>query len=322
MELKSLTLPMGINFCARKEPPTNEPVKVPVDQFDGAISEIARYEQSIRDADKEYTDLVNFLAKPVPVSSWDGILAQLNKIDDKTKDANDSTKKYIGTLEGLPELKLPDNVKVEQYRTNIEGVVAANGALVTSYSSIDGKTVKATGAFAAVSTAAEDNAKKVEKATKEADSFRIKMEEIASNERIKNIEAFVTLNVANLEAQTKQVEAAFSSINETISGTGDLLGSLFGSLGSADTYTKLQITEQIDLENKRREAALELQKQLTKATIEKIQAETRRIERGDALITVEAAGLEPHLEAIWFQIMKYIRVRVNSDAEQFLLGSV
>ncbi|MBK8191478.1 MAG: phage tail tape measure protein [Vampirovibrionales bacterium] len=322
-QISDLTDAIGNYFSTlEKKPPTIEPVKVPVDQFDGAISEIARYEQSIRDADKEYTDLVNFLAKPVPVSSWDGILAQLNKIDDKTKDANDSTKKYIGTLEGLPELKLPDNVKVEQYRTSVEGVVAVNGALVTSYSSLDGKTVKATGAFAAVSTSAEDNAKKVEKATKEADSFRIKMEEIASNERIKNIEAFVTLNVANLEAQTKQVEAAFSSINETISGTGDLLGSLFGSLGSADTYTKLQITEQIDLENKRREAALELQKQLTKATIEKIQAETRRIERGDALITVEAAGLEPHLEAIWFQIMKYIRVRVNSDAEQFLLGSV
>ena len=100
-----------------------------------------------------------------------------------------------------------------------------------------------------------------------------------------------------------------------------MLGSLFGSLSSADTYTKLQINEQIDLENKRREAALELQRQLTQATIEKIQAETRRIERGDALITVEAAGLEPHLEAIWFQIMKYIRVRVNADAEQFLLGS-
>ena len=312
-----------INYFAalKTKPPAIEPVKIPVDQFDGAISEIARYEQSIIDADKAYNDLVNFLAKPVPVSSWDGILAQLSKIDDKTKDTNDSTKKYIGTLEGLPELKLPDNVKVEQYRTNIEGVVAANGALVTSYSSLDGKTVKATGAFAAVSTAAEDNAKKVEKATKEADSFRIKMEEIASNERIKNIEAIVSINVAELEAQTRQVESAFDSINTTISSTGDLLGSLFGSLNNADAYTKLQITEQIDLENKRREAALELQKKLTQATIEKIQAETRRIERGDALITVEAAGLEPHLEAIWFQIMKYIRVRVNSDAEQFLLGS-
>lgn len=304
-----------------KELENNSPSTIKVTSFDGAISEIARYEQNIIDADKAYNDLVNFLAKPVPVSSWDGILAQLSKIDDKTKDTNDSTKKYIGTLEGLPELKLPDNVKVEQYRTNIEGVVAANGALVTSYSSLDGKTVKATGAFAAVSTAAEDNAKKVEKATKEADSFRIKMEEIASNERIKNIEAIVSINVAELEAQTRQVESAFDSINTTISSTGDLLGSLFGSLNNADAYTKLQITEQIDLENKRREAALELQKKLTQATIEKIQAETRRIERGDALITVEAAGLEPHLEAIWFQIMKYIRVRVNSDAEQFLLGS-
>jgi TP901 family phage tail tape measure protein len=308
-----------------KELENNAPSTIKVTSFDGAISEIARYEQSIRDADKEYTDLVNFLAKPVPVSSWDGILAQLNKIDEKTKDANDSTKKYIGTLEGLPELKLPDNVNVS-LAFQEAGKAAGNystalAGISTKYEQVGSGTVKATGAFAAVSTSAEDNAKKVEKATKEADSFRIKMEEIASNERIKNIEAFVSLNVADLEAQTKQVEAAFSSINETISGTGDLLGSLFGSLSSADTYTKLQITEQIDLENKRREAALELQRQLTQATIEKIQAETRRIERGDALITVEAAGLEPHLEAIWFQIMKYIRVRVNSDAEQFLLGS-
>lgn len=308
-----------------KELENNAPSTIKVTSFDGAISEIARYEQSIRDADKEYTDLVNFLAKPVPVSSWDGILAQLNKIDEKTKDANDSTKKYIGTLEGLPELKLPDNVNVS-LAFQEAGKAAGNystalAGISTKYEQVGSGTVKATGAFAAVSTSAEDNAKKVEKATKEADSFRIKMEEIASNERIKNIDAIVSINVAELEAQTKQVEAAFDSINTAINSTGDLIGSLFGNLNNADTYTKLQITEQIDLENKRREAVFQLQKQLTQATIEKIQAETRRIERGDALITVEAAGLEPHLEAIWFQIMKYIRVRVNSDAEQFLLGS-
>lgn len=196
-----------------------------------------------------------------------------------------------------------------------------NGKVIKSYTEMTNVIPGVTGGLSILGSGIDKAKDKTKDAAKESDNFRIKMEEIASNERIKNIEAFVSLNVADLEAQTKQVEAAFSSINETISGTGDLLGSLFGSLSSADTYTKLQITEQIDLENKRREAALELQKQLTQATIEKIQAETRRIERGDALITVEAAGLEPHLEAIWFQIMKYIRARVNSDAEQFLLGS-
>ncbi|MBK8191415.1 MAG: hypothetical protein IPK79_13330 [Vampirovibrionales bacterium] len=320
-QISDLTDAIGNYFSTlEKKPPTIEPVKVPVDQFDGAISEIARYEQSIRDADKEYTDLVNFLAKPVPVSSWDGILAQLNKIDDKTKEANDSTKKYIGTLEGLPELKLPDNVKVEQYRTSVEGVVAVNGALVTSYSSLDGKTVKATGAFAAVSTAAEDNAKKVEKATKEADSFRIKMEEIASNERIKNIEAYVTLNVADIEGQTKRVEAAFESINTTINSTGDLLGSLFGALSNADSFTKLEIIEQIDAENKRRDAALQLQKELTQAEIENIRAKTRALDRGDSILKIDGTGLAPQLEAFMWEILKAIRVRANADFADYLLG--
>lgn len=295
-------------------------IKSPVTSFDGAISEIARYERAINDSEKEYTDLINFLAKPVPVNSWDGILAQLSRIDKQTNDTNDSTKKYIGTLEGLPELKLPDNVKVEQYRTSITGVVAANGALVTSYSSIGDKTVKATGAFAAVSTAAEDNAKKVDEATKKAESFLIKMEEIASNERIKTIEAYVSLNVADLEAQTKQVEAAFESINTTINSTGDLLGSLFGALGNADAFTRLEIIEQIEAENRRRDAALELQKELTQAEIESIRAKTRALDRGDSILKIDGTGLAPQLEAFMWEILKAIRIRANADFADYLLG--
>lgn len=146
------------------------------------------------------------------------------------------------------------------------------------------------------------------------------MEEIASNERIKTIDAYVKLNVADLEAQAKQVQAAFSSIDTTIKSTGDLLGGLFGNLSSADTYTKLRIVEQIEAENKRRDAALEIQKQLTQAEIENIQAKSRALERGDSVIKIDGTGLEPHLNAFMFEVLKAIRVSVNPEFQQYLLG--
>ncbi len=302
----------------------NTPIRIPVTDFDNSISELARYDETVKQAYADQNELINFLAKPVPVNSWDGILAQLSKIDEKTKDANESTNKYIGTLEGLPELKLPDNVNVslafQEAGTAAGNYSTALAGISTKYEQVGSGTVKATGAFAAVSTSAEDNAKKVEKATKEADSFRIKMEEIASNERIKNIEAYVSINVADIEGQTKRVEAAFESINTTVNSTGDLLGSLFGDLGKADTFTKLQIIEQIEAENKRRDAALQLQKELTQAEIENIRAKTRALDRGDTLIKIDGTGLAPQLEAFMWEILKAIRVRANADFADYLLG--
>ena len=87
-----------------------------------------------------------------------------------------------------------------------------------------------TGGLSILGSSMDKTKDKAKDAAKESDNFRIKMEEIASNERIKNIEAYVSLNVADLEAQTKRVEAAFDSINTTINSTGDLLGLFSGVL--------------------------------------------------------------------------------------------
>lgn len=219
---------------------------------------------------------------------------------------------------------LPDGVKVSLayqsagaqagiYATAVEGIA-------TQYEQVGVKTVKATGAFKAVGDSASDQAKKVDEATKKSQEYQLKMEEIASNERIKIIEAKVTLNVAELEAQTKQVEAAFDSISTTINSTGDLLGSLFGNLAGADTFTKLEIIEQIEAENKRRDAALELQRKLTEAEIENVQAKTRALDRGDSLLKIDGTGLAPELEAFMWAVIKAIEVRANASFAEYLLG--
>ncbi|MBE0598306.1 MAG: phage tail tape measure protein [Desulfuromonadales bacterium] len=158
-------------------------------------------------------------------------------------------------------------------------------------------------------------------AEKQTETFQTKMAELASNEKIKTMEFAVSLKIANLEADTKRIEAMFKSIDTTITSTGDLLGSLFDNLSGATNFQdKWAIKDQIEAENKRREEALELQKELTKAQIEMMDAKTRRLRDGDALIKITGDGLEPELEAFMWRILERIRVRANEEASEFLLG--
>ena len=147
------------------------------------------------------------------------------------------------------------------------------------------------------------------------------LEKIASNERIKNMEFKVALDIAEVEANAKKVESAFESINVGIESTGDLLKGLFDNLGEADSFREMfQIEDQIKLENERRTKELELQEKLTKATIAELKARQQMMKSGGALITVNGDGLQPHLEAFMWEILEAIQVRVNADGYEMLLG--
>jgi len=150
-----------------------------------------------------------------------------------------------------------------------------------------------------------------------------KLESLASNERIKNTEAVVRLDIANVEANAKIAVAAFESIGETVNSTGALLGDLFGlfkDFDDMDWSTQNIIEKQIDLENKRRDDALKLQKELTEAQIRQIDAQVEAMNNGDGLIKITGDGLQPHLEAFMWEILKTIQVRVSSDGLKLLLG--
>ncbi len=171
--------------------------------------------------------------------------------------------------------------------------------------------------------ATKDTAAETRKAEEAAKAYALELEKLASNERIKNIEAKVSLNIAQLEADTERAKAAFASIDNTVNSTGDLLGdlfSLFKDFDSLNFNAIRQIEKQIESENKRRQEALDLQKKLTEAQIAEIRARTRAVERGDSIIKVDGAGLQPHLEAFMWEILRAIQVRVNADGLKLLLG--
>lgn len=172
------------------------------------------------------------------------------------------------------------------------------------------------------SAAMERQARETAKAEEAAQKYALELEKLASNERIKNIEARVTINVAQIEADTQRIEAAFESLNVSIQSTGDVIDAALGALKDITPNTAAfdLIERQLDVENQRRKEAFDLQKKLTEAQIEEIRARTQAMQQGDGIIKIDGAGLQPHLEAFMWEILRTIQVRVNADGLAMLLG--
>jgi tape measure domain-containing protein len=161
-------------------------------------------------------------------------------------------------------------------------------------------------------------------AKKAADDFLIKMESIASNERIKNIDARVALDIAQAQAAAQVITATFQSLGTTVTSTGNVISSALGALPNISGFYGLEqlkeIAKQLEKENTYRQNALALQKALTAATIANLNAKTQAMQSGNALIKIDGAGLQPHLEAFMWEILKTIQVRVNADGLDMLVG--
>tara|TARA_R110002096_G_scaffold5948_2_gene27314 strand:+ start:6264 stop:9029 length:2766 start_codon:yes stop_codon:yes gene_type:complete len=195
-----------------------------------------------------------------------------------------------------------------------------NKTLALGYDEATGKVNSWTGGIVRSNSSLDTAADKTQRVLKETENFRIEMEKLSSNERIKKIEAVVSLDIAEVEANAKKVEALAASLSKTFGDSTGLVESLFGGYDDAGRSTQIELNKQIRNENKLRQEAFEMQKKLTQAEVDYIKEKTRKLSKGDALLKVDGAGLQPHLEAFMFEILNAIQVRVNADGEEMLLG--
>jgi TP901 family phage tail tape measure protein len=146
--------------------------------------------------------------------------------------------------------------------------------------------------------------------------------EFSDDVAIAFIEAGSEQRIAQIEATTERIRSAYESVNVTIESTGDLIGQALGLLADSDTNLRgrFDIERQLGIENDRRAEALELQTRLTEAQIRQYEAQTLALQRGDGIITIDGAGLEPELEAFMWRILQNIQVRANEDGLALLLG--
>ena len=244
--------------------------------------------------------------------------------------AQDAERRFLGLRDSVQGAVTDDDVRVigdlESQLHDTGGAADDAAANATKLKSAQDDASKAALALAEAekdqAKAAAQQVKVLADAEKAARDFQIKMEEIASNERIKFMEFKVELDIAQLEANAKIVEATFESLNTIITSTGDVISDALGALAGLDPQTDNfdAIIRQLELENEYRQEALELQKDFTQAQIDYMHAQIDAMNRGEALITVDGAGLQPHLEAFMWEILKAIQVRVNQDGLAMLMG--
>lgn len=184
--------------------------------------------------------------------------------------------------------------------TAVEGMASKSGKATDSLSKISGAT---------------------DKATESQRKWNEELAKMGHAETLKRIEQQTAVMVANIQADAQRIQAAYESLNTTIQSTGDLLGSLYGQLGDMSGADYMLVKDQIELENERRQEALDLQKELTRAQIDEMRARTQAMVNGDALIKIDGAGLQPHLEAFMWEILRTIQTRVNQDGMQLLVGA-
>lgn len=152
--------------------------------------------------------------------------------------------------------------------------------------------------------------------------YETKMEEIASNERIKTLELAVDFNIAQIEADAKTVVAAFEAIGSTYEATTDLIGKLSSVFAGLDSHThNANVIEQIINDQlKLQKEQWEKESELLDAQIENIKAKTERLSSEDPLITINTDGLEPILDELLYTVLEKIQVRANEEGQQWLLG--
>lgn len=246
----------------------------------------------------------------------------LGRLDMNLANVSLSTGLVVDSMDEFNRL-VADGVIVYDQAT--QSWVQAGDAVSTLGDSVDGTNKGLDGTEAAAKSAGrglDDLGGAASGAERDSDDLRKTLESIASNERIKSMEFQMKLDIAEVEANAEISIAALESLSATITSTGDLLGKLYGMLGDPDLgdWDRQAILDQIEAENAARQEALELQRDLTQAQIDYMQARVDALEKSDALVTIDGSGLQPHLEAFMWEILRTIQVRVNEDGLEFLVG--
>lgn len=228
-----------------------------------------------------------------------------------------------GVLKTIEDKKYLPRLKDQLQEAWAQGRITSD-ELVKGFSLIDKEQEGLDKKLGVTTKSIADQAREAEKAAEKAAQYRLELDKLASNERIKTLEFKANLDIANVQEQTKRIQAAFESLDNTVNSTADVINKAFGLLAGGgdliDSSVRNKLFAQLDIENANRDQALRLQAELTAAQIKVLNAQAEQLTRGDALIKIDGAGLQPHLEAFMWEVLKAVQVRANRDGMKLLLG--
>jgi hypothetical protein len=304
---------------------TSARVKVLSEGLDKAQNDLAASSQKTRDAFAGQGEAVD--ASKNRIGAYQKAIEGLptdktTKVDITNQpDATQKIETVKKGIDAVPDFKTI-TVGVQADGSTIE---KAYGMIITTFPDGSTRIVKAqtqteTGNLADTSKKIEDAVPAVKTVEIQAKLDETKIKASADIVQ-KSIEWTAKLDIANVEANAKIIGAIFDSIDNTITSTGNTLSSLVGSMaGMGGKIEYGDIKRMAEEEAQIRRETFDLQKQMTEAEIEAIKARTEATSRGDAMIKIDGAGLQPHLEAFMFEVLSAIQIRANAEGQKFLVG--
>lgn len=203
----------------------------------------------------------------------------------------------------------------------------ASKVIAAEYERVYGATSKVVKSTADYKTAMETageaskgSAKDLLALAKVAGDYETKLAQIASNEKIKVIESRFKLDIAEVEANAKIATAIIDSIGQTYTADVGLIGDLMAQVTDGYTLADRTRITLVQASNERVDELHRSQMGLIAAQVEYIRAKTDATSQGNPLVTIQADGLKPHLEAFMWEILNAIQVKMAYDGADMLVG--
>ena len=283
--------------------------------YEAAGSGIRDYDAEISaatDTGDSFADAVNEVAKSLGIS-------------------NDATEQ---ATQGFKTLEEAQGYAAEQFSTSNNVV----------YEFVDGLWKVTEGAFGAADAQTEltETTKEATKAATEgtaewkrvqdvflesqkiANDYQIALGELAAQRYEIDVTAAVDLRVAEIEAQTAQIQAAFQATAEVIDsltqGTSDIWSTFAGGDFTFNPAKGRELERAAKRMEDRLDAELAIKREMTDAIVEKMKAESLRLQSGEPLISMDAGSLAPELELVFDKILKYTQIRATQEGLSLLVG--
>jgi len=294
-------------------------------KWEGYASELRRTAQDSEDL-REINNFLNkslgetSLATDEQQASWQKYADDLVAAAKSGEDVAESQRSVTNAIDELNRTAGAGGGALAMVSDATRDLAENNKSLQLGYDETTGKINSFSGTVVKSGKALDDNKKKTEDLVKKTTEYQIALAGFASDERIAIIESKISLDIAEVEAGAERAKALAQTISASFESTGKVITELFGGFDDSSRSTQIDLSKQIRQENEYRQQALDDQSKLTQAEVDYIQKKTEQLARGDGLIKVDGAGLQPHLEAFMFEILRVIQVRVNAEGEEMLLG--
>lgn len=203
----------------------------------------------------------------------------------------------------------------------------ASKVIAAEYERVYGATSKVVKSTADYKTAMETageaskgSAKDLLALAKIAGDYETKLAQIASNEKIKVIESQFKLDIAEVEANAKIAVAIIEGISQTYTADVGLIGDLMAQVTDGYTFADRTRIAIVQASNERVDELHNGQMALIAAQVDYMRAKTAAASQGNPLVTIQADGLKPHLEAFMWEILGAIQVKMAYDGGDMLVG--